>query len=287
MLRIGIFGAENSHAAAFTDFFHSPDCPFADVRVVALGGEDPEAVKKIQDKWRIETVVSHPRDMVGRIDAGMITSRDGRLHLGYAEPLIEAGLPVFIDKPVTSSEEDARALLALMKKHNARVVGGSSVKLIAATRELAEVRKSAEKVYGGNAWAPVSLVNDYGNFYFYSAHLTEVALAVFGMKPEAVTAHKNACGVAAILHYPQYDVTLNYNDGCYAYGATVVTGNEAVTRAISLDGCYRLECEKFMHMVQDGAMEFTYEEILQNVFVINAVMRSFASGKTEKIEGVL
>lgn len=287
MIRVGIFGAENSHAAAFTDYFNDPACPIQDIKVVALGGEDPEAVKKIQDKWGIETVVSHPSEMIGKIDAGMITSRDGSLHCGYAAPIIEAGLPVFIDKPVTSSEEDARALLALMKKHNARVIGGSSVKLVAGALELADIREKAETVYGGHVWAPVSMVNDYGNFYFYSAHLTEVALKIFGMKPEAVTAHRNAKGVSAILHYADYDVSLNYSDGYYAYGATVLTDKKPETRDLSLEGCYQLECDAFVRLVKEGKSEHTYEEILQNVFVINAVKRAFETGKTEKIVGVL
>ncbi|GHU75805.1 hypothetical protein AGMMS49992_20450 [Clostridia bacterium] len=289
-IRIGIFGAENSHAAAFCKMFNDPAQAdlFPGFKVTAIGGEDRNAVNKLTDEWDIPIVAAHTSGMVGKIDAAMITSRNGALHLGYAKPIIEAGLPLFIDKPITNDAVEARMIIDLAKKHAVPIVGGSSVKLTQGVKGAADyARQLGNAVLGGVVYAPVSMENEYGGFYFYSAHLVETALAVFGFDPVSVTAHKNEHGVSCILHYPVYDVQLVFMQGMYHYGVTVYDAKSGAKHfAISLDDCYECEARNFESAVKCGLMHASYEELIQNVYVLNAIHDSYTSGKPQHISSV-
>ena len=124
MFRVGILGTENSHAMAFAQILngYKPEftSQFNDFRVVAVGGIDPEASKNVAEKCGIDTIVNKPEDMVGMVDAVMITCRDGQYHAPYARPFIAAGIPAFIDKPFTSNPEEALALAKLAKEKHIR-----------------------------------------------------------------------------------------------------------------------------------------------------------------------
>jgi hypothetical protein len=54
MIRIGIYGAENSHAMAFSRIFNGDDLRYADLRVVSIGGEEEEAAQKIMAECNVE-----------------------------------------------------------------------------------------------------------------------------------------------------------------------------------------------------------------------------------------
>ena len=110
MIRVGIIGSENSHAMAFSKIFNLSG-KYEDMRVVAVYGEERAASEAIQRECGVELVCDHPEEMIGRIDALMVTSRDGKLHFPYAKPFLEAGLPAFIDKPVTRDPLQALELV--------------------------------------------------------------------------------------------------------------------------------------------------------------------------------
>ena len=110
MFKIGIIGSENSHATAFSEIFNLSG-KYDDIRVVAIWGEDPEASQKIADKCGVK--IMRPEDMLPTVDAVMVTSRSGALHLGYAAPFIKAGKPAFVDKPIANCAAQADELIVV------------------------------------------------------------------------------------------------------------------------------------------------------------------------------
>ena len=133
MYKVGILGAENSHAMGFSQIFNGirEDLreEFDDIRVIAVGGSYPEANKEVAEKCGVEMVVESAAELEGKVDAIMVTARDGKYHAGFARPFIEVGLPAFVDKPFTSDPEEAVALARLAKEKGVPLCGGSSLKL--------------------------------------------------------------------------------------------------------------------------------------------------------------
>lgn len=290
MYRIGILGSENSHAMAFTEIFNGlkPELAgeFDDIRVVAVGGKYPEESRKVAERGGIEYIVDKPEDMLGLVDAVMVTARDGRQHAPYVRPFLEAGLPAFIDKPFTRDPQEALALVRLAKEKKVPLVGGSSVKLCAGVQKLrAQVLAHPGKVLGGDMTAPVSMVNDYGDFWFYAAHLAESCLATFGYDPQWIWASRHRGGVTAVVHYEDYEVTNHFLSDTYCYSGTVNTREGCFYEPLDISDIYALECRSFARMLRTGEMDFTYEQLLKPVDYIAAIEKSFWTGARQMLPG--
>lgn len=54
----------------------------------------------------VATVVDNIEDFIGQVDAVILARDDPETHRPHAEPLLEANLPLFIDKPLCYSRED-------------------------------------------------------------------------------------------------------------------------------------------------------------------------------------
>ena len=288
MFRVGILGAENSHAMAFTEIFNGLKPEWADaypdIRVVAVGGMYPEANRQVFERGGLEMIAERPEDMLGRVDAVMVTARDGRYHAPFARPFIEAGIPAFIDKPFTRDAAEAQALIDLARSKGVPLVGGSSVKLCEGVRTLREtVRSAPEKVLSGDVTAPVSMVNEYGNFWFYAAHLAESCLAIFGSDIQWVWASRHDGGATAVVRYPHFEVTNHYNEGAYHYAATVTTVEKMYHQPIDINDIYPLECASFAKMLRTGEMNFTYEELAMPVRLLAALDRSMQTGEKQTL----
>ena len=282
MYRIGLIGSENSHARAFAKVF-SRDADFSDLVVTAVyGNEGREKSEKVQEYFPDAVIVEDPEEMLPLVDAVMITSRDGIFHYPYAKPFLEAGIPMFVDKPFTVDPAEARKLVALAKEKNVPLCGGSSLKCCPDTIAFGQKRQElGERLRTGFASAPLQPDSPYSGFYFYASHLVELCLAVFGWKPEAVTALQAKNGLTAIFHYNGFDAVCSYTPGCYRYFVQFAgDGNVLEAKEIDLEPAYRLEAEEFAVMLRTGAMPYTYEQLTEPVFCMNAIEESYKTGKS-------
>src|SRR5258708_29175925 len=117
-IRIGIIGTDTSHVTAFTQILNDPSAPdhVAGTHVVAAykgGSSDIEDSRsrvdkfatELQDKWHVKIVASI-EELCSQVDAVLLESLDGRVHLAQLRPVLAAHKPVFIDKPLASTLED-------------------------------------------------------------------------------------------------------------------------------------------------------------------------------------
>ena len=285
MFKVGIIGTENSHAGAFIKIFKE-DPAYADIEVVCVGGMYEDANKKLQEEYGVK-IVNDPQEMVKMVDAAMITCRDGKYHAGYARPFVEAGKPVFVDKPFTVDGAEARELIALAKEKGVPMVGGSSVKSAYDVVMLENAVKTDKKaVRSGALIAPLNMHNEYSGFYFYSSHLAEMCLRVFGYDPIAVTARECNDSVTAMVEYADYTVCLQFVKDSYVYYGEIVNNGGVYARNIDISLIYRHECEDFADMLRNGKMSHTYEQLAQPVFLLNAIYRSYTTKERVEVEKV-
>src|SRR5262249_25549854 len=71
-------------------------------RVTHIWCENAARADHIARTCFIGRVASKPQDVIGEVDAVIIPTDIGEEHLERARPFIEAELPVFIDKPLTT-----------------------------------------------------------------------------------------------------------------------------------------------------------------------------------------
>ena len=284
MFRVGIIGSENSHAMAFSEIFNINNKEqYPDIQVVAIYGEDQAASEAVRDKCGVEIMT--PEEMLGKVDAIMVTSRDGALHAGYAKPFIEAGIPAFVDKPLTRDVDEAIALMRLAKEKKVPIVGGSSLKYPEDLQELKKVIAAGE-VRGADLAAPVSMDNPYGGFFFYASHLVEMTMAIFGSQPRKISAYRTADSVTAMVRFDDCDVTNHFNEGNYRYSATIYTKDQTVFKELDVSKIYQHECDAFARMLRTGEMEQTYEELVMPVAYIAAIEKAYETGEEQIINEI-
>ncbi len=282
MFKIAILGCENSHADTFLKFIYE-DKLYDNVEVKGVFSRDRAAAERLSEKFAVPVMDSFD-ELVGKLDGVIITARHGDDHHTFAKPYIESGIPMFIDKPITINEEDAKSLSDELAAHGVRVCGGSCCKHAPYIQELKKKVQEAEKVFGGAFRAPVDLKNDYGDFYFYAEHLTDVVCEIFGKFPISVRAQKTVDSITVTFHYEKYDVTGLYVNHSYRYFASVFTDSESAGEEYPVGReCFLEEFEEFYRLLCGGEQEITYEEFIFPVYILNAIDRALKSGQEEKI----
>ncbi|HQO70352.1 MAG TPA: Gfo/Idh/MocA family oxidoreductase, partial [Clostridia bacterium] len=71
--------------------------------------EDALSVAKCSN---IKNVVKKPEDMIDKVDAVICATDIPSEHVTRCRPFIEAGIPVFIDKPLADNEEDLKTFIS-------------------------------------------------------------------------------------------------------------------------------------------------------------------------------
>lgn len=195
-LRAGMIGLDTSHVPAFTRIFNNPKATgdVSGIRVVAgyPGGTDIPAsrdrVKGFTEQLRgmgVEIVETIPQ-LLEKVDVVLLESVDGRIHLQEAIPVIKAGKPLFIDKPVAGSLADAIAIYELAKKHNVPCFSSSSLRFVPGVQELAK-NESLGGIVGAITWGSCSYQEGTPDMFFYGIHGIEPLYALMGAGCETVT----------------------------------------------------------------------------------------------------
>lgn len=194
-LRAGIIGLDTSHVIAFTKEFNVPNPAkeLAGIRVVAAypGGTDfpPSAtrVQKFTEQVKgmgVEIVDSIPA-LVKKVDVVLLESVDGRPHREQVLPVLAAGKPVFIDKPVAASLKDALAIFAAAEKHKVPVFSSSSLRYYPGPQEVRAGKIGA--VTGCDTYGPCPIEPSHPDLFWYGIHGVETLFTCMGAGCESVT----------------------------------------------------------------------------------------------------
>lgn len=92
-----------------------PDAQIPDATVTHIWTQDYNLSKQIARSSNIENICVDFKDMISHIDAVLIARDDSENHEMFAIPFLEAGLPVYIDKPIATSISNFNNLLSLQK----------------------------------------------------------------------------------------------------------------------------------------------------------------------------
>jgi predicted dehydrogenase len=192
-LRIGIIGLDTSHAVAFTQTLNrGPKKPedaakVAGARVVAAypqGSKDIESSTKRVPEYTEKVVgmgveiVDSVEALLSTVDAVLLESNDGRVHLEQLQPVLKAGKPVFIDKPIAASLVDAIKILDAADKQKVPVFCSSSLRFGVGTQAVRG--GSIGRVKSAQTFSPVKIEATHPDLYWYGVHGCESLYTVLG-----------------------------------------------------------------------------------------------------------
>ncbi|MBQ6824806.1 MAG: Gfo/Idh/MocA family oxidoreductase [Clostridia bacterium] len=280
MKKFVILGCENSHADSFLKQMAAGNFP--DLQCVGAYSNEPDAMNRLQEKFGVPPM-ERPDSMVGQVDGVIVTARNGIYHYEYAKPYIASGVPMFIDKPITCDPAEAVKLVEECRANGVRLCGGSVVVLwsdLLRLKEFAEANR--QSILGGTVCAPVKMDRIHSGFWFYAQHLVQMLTFLFGT-PAAVTARREGMRVSTLFHYKDFTVAGLYVDA-NAYHASVITKEESLALNIQPETsafCEELRC--FERLMQGAPMERTYEELIEPVFIQEAILRSYTENRTVEV----
>ena len=197
-LRLGIVGTDTSHVIGFATAYNdtsSPDhVPGARI-VAAFTGGSPDIpasrdridgfTRQLQEKYGVE-IVATIAELCRRVDGVLLTSNDGRVHLAQAREIIAARKPLFIDKPLASTLEDAREIARLANEAGVPWFSTSTLRY-------AVTGWKTPDLSGVEVWGPGPLEEHHHlDLSWYAIHEAEMLFTLLGTGCEDVTRVESA-----------------------------------------------------------------------------------------------
>ena len=287
-IRIGLIGLDTSHVIEFTRMINDPSAAdhVPGARVVAAykgGSPDLESSAKridgftatLRDKWKIE-IVPDIAQLCQKVDAVLLESVDGRVHLDQVRPVLEAHKPVFIDKPLAANLEQALTIARLAQSAGVPWFSASSLRFHPAIQEL---RTSAGEVIGAEVYGPSPTEPHHPDLFWYGIHGVEMLFTIMGPGCESVT-RVNTPGTDVVVGRwkdGRIGVFRGLRQGQEGYGATVF-GSKAIRYAAAEGSPYKGLVEEIVKFFQTGKSPVPLKETLEIMAFMQAADASKAQG---------
>lgn len=298
-LRLGLLGLSegNGHPYSWAAIFNGYEeeemarCPFpaiprylsehrfpeeaiADARVTHVWTQDPSISANVAAACRIEQIVSGPEEMLGEVDAVLLARDDAERHAELGGPFLDAGLPIYIDKPLATSVAAARNLFSRQASEG-QLFSCSALRFAAeldldpATREsigpIRQVLGSSPK-----RWSR------------YAVHVIEPALVLIGDASEIRSHHARAADGTA-------RVQVEWDSGLRAEFATLgdveapiqlrLVGERGELNVVFEDSftAFKAALERFIAIAKKEAEPIPEHEVLRVVELIELGMNAGAT----------
>ena len=185
-IRIGIIGLDSTHALAFTKAIQQGvikdfENDFTVVAAYPYGSKSiPLSIQRIP-KFTAEIeslgvkVYQKIEEVLDNVDAVLLETNDGNLHLEQALQIIKRRKPLFIDKPIANSLEDAIKIFKAASKYNCPIFSTSSLRYLEGISTL-----DLSKVKGSEVYTPAHTEPSHKDLYWYGIHGVEMLIAIMG-----------------------------------------------------------------------------------------------------------
>jgi hypothetical protein len=239
-------------------------------RVTHVWTDDPADAPKVAAASRIQNVVARPEDVIGKVDAVILGTDDGHEHVRRARPFIEAGLPMFVDKPLAINVTD---LNQFIRWHQAGNVFLSSSNMRYAPEIKQVMRQRAQ--LGDLRWITTCTSKTWER---YAIHALEGIWPVLGPGFLGVrTESRPGSDIAYLLHKSGVQVSLAViYDAVGSYGVLHVFGTKGHLAVSCWDTytAFRNQLCAFVEMLRTGERPYPLSETIELMAVIIAGLRS-------------
>ncbi len=250
-------------------------------KVTHVWTQDRNISESIANSAGIETIVKNIDDLVGKVDAVLLTRDDPENHAKMAKPFIEAGLPIFIDKPLAITRED----LNYFSEENAK---GKLIMSSSSMRYANEVRTAKIE---SESLGKIELVTATGkkDWIKYGVHLLEGIVAILDdPKPVYV---KNVGRAEKNVVYIEYEngiqVVVNVFMDITPTFQISLFGQKG-WKLIDIRNSYSMFRDniiEFIRSVQEGRSRLEFEKTENIIYTLIAGKESLEQGgKTIKID---
>ena len=250
-----------------------PQDQLAGAQVTHVWTQDPAASAHIARAARIPMVVTEYPQMLGQIDGLLLARDDAENHLVFAAAFLEAGIPVYLDKPAALS-------IAQLDEIYKRAPSAEQIFSCSALRFASELRLTAQEAarLGPLRRISGSVPRSWGK---YAVHVIDPILSF--IKPgEPIAAD-------AVVRGESVTVTVSWKNGCsglvHATGepqgeiSLVYAGEHESIKKVFTDSfvSFRSALRCFLEGVRLGRSATPYTDLREVVTLIELGMSAHAS----------
>lgn len=290
----------NGHPYSWSAIFNGYDpeemarCPFAGIpvylnkepketlriagaQVTHIWTDDPADARHVSKASLIPHVVERPEDVIGQVDAVIVATDKGHEHVARCRPFVEAGLPIFVDKPMVDNEADLRTF-------DEWIAGGAPILSSSCMRygkEYMPYRHSTHEL-GALRFACITTSKSWER---YGIHALEGIYPILG--PGFLSARNTGSldrNVVHLKHRCGADAVVVASMDMYGgFGALQLCGTAGHAEAFFTDTfhAFKAQLQAFIDFLRTGKRPFPYAETRELMKLVIAGTRSREDGGRE------
>jgi predicted dehydrogenase len=270
------------------------DCPYAAIRdyiarqpadtlgiagaeVTHVWTDDPADAISVAKVAGIANVVERPADVIGQVDAVFIATDKGHEHVARATPFIEAGVPVFIDKPLCDNAADL-AVFSGWVAAGKPLISSSAMRF---AKEFTPYHRATHEL-GNLRYINMTMAKSWET---YGIHALEAIYPVLGPGFVSVrnTGQKGR-NIVHLKHRDGVDVNLAVIGDLYgAFGLMTLAGTAAAVHLRTTDTfhAFKAQLQSFVDYLRTGIAPVPWAETRELMQLVIAGIDSRERGGAE------
>lgn len=214
-LKVGMIGLDTSHVVAFAELLNNPHNEYhvagGRVSIAFPGGSHDMEISSSRIHDYTETlsadfgveIVGSPEKVAEQCDAILLTSVDGRVHLEQFERIAGFGLPTFVDKPLATNSEEARAVFDLADRRKIPFMSCSALRYAEGLTQILN-RMDGSEIFGVDCFGPLPIQPTQPGLFWYGIHAAEMLFTALG----------RGCHQVIVIANPDHEVVVgSWEDG--------------------------------------------------------------------------
>ncbi|WP_301102052.1 Gfo/Idh/MocA family oxidoreductase [Propionivibrio sp.] len=198
---------------------HFPEDTIAEAKVTHVWAQSESIAAHVARAALVPNVVASFTDMIGEVDGVLLARDDAETHLKFAAPFLEAGIPVYIDKPLALTVAEAKQIFA-MQRYPGQIFSCSALRY-AKEFQLSEIQ--SEQI-GRLRQIHATVPKDWGK---YAIHVIEPLLLIAhdrGAVERTQCWHSDETTTLAVKYRGGFDALISTLGSTYAPLALRVLG---------------------------------------------------------------
>ena len=247
------------------------------VQVTHIWTDDPSDARQVAKASLIPHVVEQAEDVIGQVDAVVVATDKGHEHVERCRPFVEAGLPIFVDKPLVDNEAD----LKIFSQWVAAGVPILSSSCMRYCKEYLPYRVSTHDL-GQIKYASITTPKTWER---YGIHALEGIYPILG--PGFLSARNSGTIDHNIVHFKHRngaDVIVVATQDMYGgFGVLQLCGTAGHAHAAMSDTFYafKTQLESFIQYLRTGVQPFPFQETVELMKMVIAGIKSREAGGRE------
>ena len=302
VIRLAMLGMVdgNGHPYSWSAMFNGYDpqamakCPFTGIpvyldkepketlqisnaRVTHVWTDNPADAPQVARAALIPNVVKQAEDVIGQVDAVIVATDKGHEHVARCRPFVEAGLPVFIDKPMVDNETDLKTFCQWVAAGKA-IMSSSCMRY---AKEFMPYRISTHEL-GQIRFASITTPKTWER---YGIHALEGIYPILG--PGFISARNTGSIDRNIVHFKHQrgtDLTVAAITDMYgSFGVLSLCGTLGHAEVNMSDSFYafKTQLEGFVQYLRTGIRPFPFAETVELMKMVIAGIKSRENGGRE------